>query len=281
MGLGYGTSVILLNNAWYKDFDRSGFHFFDDWTEWKNMDKFGHVFSAQFQSIYTYHLYKWSGMTENKSILYASLTSLLFQSTIEVFDGFSSEWGFSVFDYGANILGVTLFALQQKKWKEQKILIKISGSKRDYSQLPHLPSNGNEPFNLTDRANDLFGSGWPSRLLKDYNAQTVWLSVNLKSILQKTKSPPWFNIAFGYGAENMFGGFQNNWKEDGIEVVIPDKLFRRYNQFYIAPDIDLTKIRVKKKVWKTVLGILNIFKIPLPALEINTQGELKLHALKF
>ena len=280
LGIGYGTSVLLLNNAWYRDIPRSEFHFFDDWSEWEKMDKFGHVFSAQFQSIYTYHLYRWSGISENKSILYAFLTSLLFQSTIEVFDGFSSEWGFSVSDYAANVIGVSLFAFQQKQWKEQRILMKLSGTKRNYSDISLKADNGTERF-LQNRANDLFGSSWSSRLLKDYNAQTIWLSVNLKSVLQRTKSPEWLNISFGYGAENMFGGFQNSWENNGKTVHLSDDDLKRYHQFYIAPDIDLTRIKVKKKGWRTVLSILNIFKFPLPAIEVNTQGKVIFHPVKF
>ena len=280
LGIGYGTSVLLLNNAWYRDFPRSEFHFFDDWSEWEKMDKFGHVFSAQFQSIYTYHLYRWSGISENKSILYASLTSLLFQSTIEVFDGFSSEWGFSVSDCAANVIGVSLFAFQQKQWKEQRILMKLSGTKRNYSDISLKADNGTERF-LQNKANDLFGSSWSSRLLKDYNAQTIWLSVNLKSVLQRTKSPEWLNISFGYGAENMFGGFQNSWENNGETVYLSKDVLKRYHQFYIAPDIDLTRIKVKKKGWRTVLSILNIFKFPLPAIEVNTQGKVIFHPVKF
>lgn len=283
LAVGYGTSVALLNNTWYKKFSRSSFHFFDDWGEWENVDKLGHIFASQSQGIYTYHLYRWSGLSENQSILYASMTSLLFQSTIEVLDGFSSEWGFSLSDYTSNLIGVALFAFQQKRWKEQRILLKVSSIKNNYStvKLQQSVSNGGSSFNFEQRASELFGNGLPSRFLKDYNAQTIWLSVNLQSVLKLSKCPSWINLAFGYGAQNMLGGYENSWNENGQYIQIPNDILPRYSQFYLSPDIDLTKIKVKKKGWKTLLGILNVIKVPFPTIEVTTLGNVKFHLLKF
>ena len=270
LGIGYGASTYLLDKAWYQDFPRSSFHFFDDSKEWEQMDKAGHIFSTHFQSIYAYNLYKWSGLNDKKSIIYGAATSLLFQSTIEVLDGFSEEWGFSVYDFGTNLIGASLFAWQQSEWKEQRILVKMSSSSPDYSS----------PV-LLERRDDLFGSSAPTRFLKDYNAQTYWLSFNLNSLLKKDNTPKWLNVALGYGAENMYGGFDNSWLiENGIDQIV-DQDLRRHRQFYLAPDIDLTKIPTKSKFLKALLGALNIFKIPLPSLEINTLGEVDFHYFKF
>jgi len=54
----------------------------------------------------------------------------------------------------------------------------------------------------------------------------------------------------------------------------------RYRQFYLSPDIDLTKIPTNKKWVATLLEVLNIIKIPMPALEVNTLGEVKFHVLQ-
>jgi len=59
---------------------------------------------------------------------------------------------------------------------------------------------------------------------------------------------------------------------------LPEK-YDRYGQFIIAPDIDLTKLKVKSHFLKTLLRGLNIFKIPTPALEINTKGEFVFHII--
>jgi len=269
----YTGFSIALYNTWYKQFPREGFHFFDDWGEWNNMDKAGHIYSAYFQSAFCYKTTKWAGISEERSILTGALCAALFQSTIEVMDGFSSQWGFSLTDFGANLMGIGSFVTQQKTWGEQRILFKVSSTPNQYSIDPIFSTNGMESTSFRQRADQLFGSGYSEAFLKDYNAQTVWISANLKSFLPNSKIPTWLNLAFGYGSENMFGGFENQWVSDAGNAFVLNQ--ERYKQFYLSPDIDLTKIKTKSPFLKTVLYVLNIFKIPLPTLEYNSLGELK------
>lgn len=278
MGIGYSASTFALNEAWYKDYPRSSFHFFDDLAEWHKMDKIGHVFSANFQSIWAYNLYKWTGIEEDRSILYGALTSVLFQSTIEVLDGFSTEWGFSVYDFGSNVIGASLFAFQQKKWKEQRIIMKVSGQRRDYSDRSILSTDGSSSVLLQDRADDLYGNTLASRILKDYNGQIIWASTNLKSMFPQSRLPNWLNVAVGYGAENMYGGFENAWSVGDQHFVVPDV---RYGQFYLSPDIDFSRIKTNKKGLKMLFDVLNIIKFPLPGLELNTNGKLVFHPISY
>jgi hypothetical protein len=47
-------------------------------------------------------------------------------------------------------------------------------------------------FHLTDYASkrpDVLGSNLPERIIKDYNGQTYWLSVNLHSFFKQSKIP--------------------------------------------------------------------------------------------
>lgn len=264
----YTGFSIALYNTWYKQYPQEGFHLFDDWGEWNNMDKAGHVFSSYFQSAFCYKTTKWTGLSEEQSILTGALCATLFQTTIEVMDGFSSQWGFSLSDFAANTIGISSFVAQQKYWGEQRILFKVSSWPKSYSDFSDL-----EDFTVKSRAEELFGSGFSESFLKDYNAQTIWISLNLSSFAPNSTLPEWLNIAFGYGAENMFGGFENSWTTDnGDEYNIP---LQRYNQYYLAPDIDFTKIKTKSPFLKTVLYVLNIFKFPAPTLEYNSLGEIK------
>ena len=45
-GVGYTTGLLILNHVWYKDTERQSFHFFNDNSEWKQVDKAGHFFSS-------------------------------------------------------------------------------------------------------------------------------------------------------------------------------------------------------------------------------------------
>jgi hypothetical protein len=43
-------------------------------------------------------------------------------------------------------------------------------------------------------------------MLKDYNGQTYWLSVNLHIPSPKAQKTQWLNLAIGYGADGMITG---------------------------------------------------------------------------
>lgn len=274
-GTTYALGSTGLYLAWYKDYPRSGFHFFDDYGQWSHMDKVGHIYSTYAQSELLYKGFRWTGLSENQSILYGLGTSLLFQSTIEVMDGFSTEWGFSWTDFGANVIGATAFGLQQKTWGEQRLRIKFSASPVDYSR------DINQSISLVDRSEHLFGTNTIEKLLKDYNGQTYWLSLNPRSFTKKdTWIPDWMNIAFGYGAANMLGGYDNIWTQEG-ELFNANNEYQRYQQFYLSLDADLSKIKTSSKVWRTLLDILNYIKLPFSTIEINTLGQVKFHILHF
>lgn len=270
----YTVGAFSLYEFWYKDFEQESFHFFNDYGEWSNVDKFGHMHATYFQANLIYKGYKWSGVSDNKAILWSSLSSLGFQTAIEVMDGFSSGWGFSISDYTANLLGLSTFALQQRFWKEQKFQFKMSYWPESYSLTPILTSSS---LSINDRANQLFGSSFSEQFLKDYNSQTYWLSFHPTLLFPELKTPKWLNVSLGYGAENMFGGFENTWVQDNQSIDITD--ITRTRQYIVALDYDLSKIHTKSKFLKTILDVLNSFKWPSPGIEFTSEGEIKFHLL--
>lgn len=155
--------------------------------------------------------------------------------------------------------------------------MKVSSTFRSYPDEIVTGTNGTN-ISLSERAKDLYGKNIFQTFLKDYNAQTIWLSVNIKSFLKEdNRFPKWLNIATGYGAENMYGGFRNEWDEDdpAEHFEIAHNLYPRYRQVYLAPDIDLSKIKVKSRFLQTLLSMANIFKIPSPAIEFNLGRSVK------
>ncbi len=276
----YTGFSIGLYHAWYKQYPQEKFHFFNDGGEWNNMDKIGHVYTAYFQGVLCYKGAKWTGLSENKSILVGAICGSLFQTTIEVMDGFSSQWGFSLYDMGANVAGISLYALQQKYWKDQRISLKVSSIPSNYPNYSVLGSNGST-LTLQERADDLFGASFAEKYLKDYNAQAYWASINVHSFLPKgNKWPIWLNVALGYGADNMFGGFENAWETNGEKFVVDTNAFPRVHQFYLGFDLDLTRVKTKNNFLKGILSMFNIFKVPSPALELNSRGEFTFHILR-
>lgn len=276
----YTGFSVGLYHTWYKQYPQEGFHTFNDWGEWGNMDKVGHLYTAYFQGVLCYKGAKWTGLSDDKSIMVGAICGGLFQTTIEMMDAFSSEWGFSLTDMGANISGIGLFALQQKYWGEQRIMIKVSSYPKNYDDFSVVGSNGTS-ISLQNRADNLFGASFSEKYLKDYNAQVYWASINVSSFLpENNKWPNWVNIALGYGADNMFGGFENEWETEGERFVLSKDGYPRVHQYYLGLDFDFTKIKTKNHFLKGLFSIFNIFKAPSPALEINSRGEVSFHIFR-
>jgi len=275
----YSAMATGLYFAWYKQYDQEAFHLFNDWNEWSNMDKVGHVFSAYFQADVIYEAGKWAGFSENKALGIASLASLWGQLNIELMDGFSSKWGFSIPDIASNLLGTGLFYTQQKLWKQQKLRMKMSYWPINYSKSAIISESGmflSSPFN---RSRDLYGTGFMERFLKDYNGQTIWISGNLSSFFPKSRLPKFMSLALGFSVQNLYGGYDNRWEKNGEFYELDSGLFPRSSQFVLALDYDLLKIRAKSGFARSLLKFLNIFKLPAPAVSYDTQQGWRLHLL--
>ncbi len=258
--LGVGC-LAGLYGLWYADYPQSSFHLINDNDEWLGMDKAGHMMASYYMGKVGYENLKWAGTKEKNAIWYGGLIGLAYLSTVEVFDGFSAEWGASPGDMLANTLGSSLFIGQQMLWSEQKILLKWSFHLTDYAQ-----------YNKAQ-----LGSGTAQRMLKDYNGQTYWLSGNIKSLANlNSKFPAWLNIAIGYGADGMVSPASNPDYLQGI----PIPGFKRKQQIYLAPDIDLTRIPVRSKTLKLVLNAIGFIKFPMPAIELSNTG-FKFHPIYF
>lgn len=226
------------------------------------MDKMGHILTAYTISRLTSGLYHWSGIRETSSNAYGTALGMAYQTNIEIFDGFSSAWGFSLGDMAANTIGAGLFISQEALWNEQRVTMKISFHRTEYSQ--YRP--------------DELGNNLVEQSIKDYNGQTYWFAFAIASFLPKgNKVPGWLCLDFGYGADGMTGGSSNppTYNSNGDEM-----FFDRYRQFYCSLDVDLTKIPTKSDALKTVFSTVSFIKIPMPTLEFS-RGKLKFHILYF
>jgi len=260
-------TFITLNQAWYADYPRQPFHFFNDLPEWQQMDKAGHVWTAYQVSRLSGDIWRWSCLDPKKAVWLGGISGLAYQSVIEILDGFSEKWGFSIWDMAANVAGAGAYVSQQLLWKDQRILFK-------FSYFPYA-----YPPDLQARASELFGTG-AERILKDYNAQTYWVSVNLGSFMPRSGIPKWLSLSLGYNARLMVGGRENVWI-DGTGMTVDRSDVKRYRRFFLSADVDLTKIRTRSKLLRSVFSAVNMIKIPAPALEFNTDGKVRLHGFYF
>lgn len=267
--VGYSGAMIGLYSAWYKNYPRTGMHSFNDWPEWKQVDKVGHFYSAYAESRGSMELWRWTGIDRKKRIWIGGMSGAFYQTVIETLDGFSEGWGWSWADFGANILGSGALVAQELAWNDQRIKLKFSFHRKNYSDPQ-----------LDQRSASLFGKRESERFLKDYNGQTYWASVNLKPFFPRSGIPEWFSLSVGYGAEGLFGGTENIARDDNGNITFDRRDLPRYRQWYLAPDIDLSKIRTRSKALRFFFTFLSAFKFPAPALEWS-KGKLRVHALYF
>lgn len=262
MGATYVAGMAGLYKLWYADYPSSGFHFFDDKMEWKYMDKFGHFGSAYYVSRWSSDLIKWTGHNERRSDWKGTGVSFLFLTSIELFDAYSDNWGFSVSDMVANTGGCALYMAQQLAWKEQRIAFKFSYVPTDFAHF--------RP--------DALGSTPIERMFKDYNGQTYWLSFNIASFLPESSHfPKWFNLAAGYGANGMVTAYEQVYEIDRVIFKEEDRI----RQYYLSADIDLTRIQWRTKFLKEFSGVIGFIKFPLPALRWDARGGMAFMPLGF
>ena len=252
-------TLVGLNQLWYANYPRSNFHFINDNKEWSQMDKAGHLFSTYHIGRFGSETMQWSGTTKQHQLIYGAGLGFAFLTAVEVLDGFSSQWGASSGDVLANALGTTLYVSQELIWNEQRITPKFSFHTTKYASL--RPS--------------ILGKSIPEQILKDYNGQTYWLSVNLYSFSKSTQIPKWLNIAIGYGADGMISGNSN---KNYLILSPKPEIFR---QFYLSLDVDLTKIKTKSYFLNFFFSVFNTLKIPAPTFEYRTQGGFKFHSIYF
>lgn len=244
----YTGSMLVLNQAWYTDYEQTSFHWFNDNNEWMQMDKIGHGWSVYQASRINSWLYRQAGLSKDKADLLGTGIALLAISSIELFDGFSTNWGASPGDLLANTLGAGLYYCQSQLFDKQIAKLKYSYKPTDYPEI--RPK--------------ILGSTTAEQILKDYNAQTYWLSVAFNDIYPTKILPDWVCLSAGYGADGMTGGSKNPVEYKHIE---------RQRQFYLSLDVDWEQIETKRKGLKILFKALNMVKIPFPVIEFNRSGS--------
>ncbi|RLD27615.1 MAG: DUF2279 domain-containing protein [Bacteroidetes bacterium] len=253
-------SLAYLNQAWYSQFENNGFHFKDDSNLWLQMDKMGHITTMNYLSNINFQAYRWSGYNNKTATWMGFGISYGFMTAVEIMDGFSAGWGFSWGDIAANTIGGGLFVAQQLTWQDQRMIMKFSYHPTEYA----------------DMRPEVLGDTPLQRVLKDYNGQTHWLSVNPQSFSKNKKFfPVWLNLAIGYSADGLLGG-ESNTGDDYDFSDIP-----RVRQFFFAPDVDFTRIKTRSKFLKGLFAVMNLIKVPAPTLEVDQNGKVQFYWFYF
>lgn len=227
---------LYQQQGWWAD-NRAPFHFEEDLDYGLWVDKIGHFYGTTVWSYSIRKTLEWANVPERASLWWGSGGALLFQTFLEVEDGFST-WGFDRVDFAFDVLGAAWPIAQYYVPELQSFNLKLS-----YHPSPLLGTAGGEGF-----------EGQKHLVFDDYEGQTFWLSVRVHDFLPegaKSVWPDFLCLAVGYGARDITGA-------NPTPVV------------FIAPDLDMTRIIPANTSFLKTLGeALNFIHMPLPAVQIS------------
>jgi len=249
--VGYVGVMALLMIAWYGAGLQEQFTWFDDSAEWLQLDKLGHVLVCFQISRAAMGLLRWAEADKPLILWVGGPMGFWMFSPAEVLDGFSPAYGASLPDLISNAVGSAWAIWSWHRWQGFPLPFKHSWLPSPWAPL--------RP--------DLLGSNYPQQFVKDYNGMTLWLSLNLRTLLPHAlarRVPAWLNIAVGYGGEGMLGGYGKlpEWVIAG----------REYRQWYIGPDLDLDALAPRYPWARTPLFMVNALRLPMPALRYDRDG---------
>lgn len=230
---------IYYSNTWWKD-QRDYFKFAADGYYARNIDKASHIYTANVFTVATSVAYEWTGVSPNKALLYGALTSLAYETYIEINDGFAPNWGFDWGDMGANVFGAIYPFMQNL-----------------VSPLKHVNFKWSfKPEWIKKKV------GNQDDLLDDYTNMTFWLSVNPMIVLPEsvTKAkfyPNFLALALGMSLSNA----SHVTGSQSAQV-----------QWLISLDWDVNQLPGKSDFMKKLKKILNFYHFPAPAVKISPNG---------
>ncbi len=239
--LGGMTAIhIFEQNGWWKN-NRTSFHFREDLRYSQNVDKAGHFYGASAMAFVISKSIETCNVLEENALFIGCGGGLLFQTFLEVEDGFS-RWGFDRVDFSADVGGAAYPILQYYIPVFKNFNIKYS----------YHPVNFNKPGTASY-------PGQKRLISDDYEGQTLWLSVKMKNLIPKSIQPlwpKWLGIAVGYGVRDI------DTNHD-------------YPVFFLAPDLDFSNI-IPHDTWflRTLGEALDHFHFPLPAVRFSRHAPI-------
>ncbi len=238
-GAGLGLIVgfhAAMNEAWWQN--AAPFRLKDDWSTVLQVDKAGHAFAGYVISYGAAEALSACGVGWDGATIAGSIAGFGYQMYVEVQDGFSEGWGFSLSDMAADALGAGLYLGQHYSTALQNFTPKYQ----------YVPSAWIDvPRNSTT---------W----IDDYNSSSFWLSANVASLFPAAARagwPSWLEISLGYAVSIDQGN--------------------RERRVLLGLDYNLVKLLPEGgHAWNWIRQTLNFVKLPGPTLELGAHTRFHL-----
>ncbi len=205
--------------------------FENDWNTTKKIDKCGHFFGGYTASYMSTELMQYGGLSYDASVYGGAALGLVFQTYVELEDGFADGWGFSWSDMGMNTLGALFHIGQHKIEALQYIHPKWQALPHSWIDAPQISTT------------------W----IDNYNAVTFWVSGHVHPLLPESAQnvvPEWLQLSVGYGITQTENDLTRRWVL-GIDV----------DWVRLMPDCGT--------FGNWLFQSMNYYKLPMPAIEFG------------
>ncbi len=252
--------MVALADLWYTE--RVAWHWYsdapaetgipddgwlDDWDTYVQMDKGGHLLTTWHLARGAGAVGRWTGLSDRAAGVFGGAAALVFQSQIELLDGYDASYGASRTDLVANLVGGVLGGLQVAHPKRTAWFT----SKLGYHASPYY-----------DTETSVVGN-----MIKDYDGLSYWLVVRPSELGAPQWWPRWLAASAGYGGEGMEHPYSGVGAGGG-----PGPEHRR--EFYIGLDLDVLESERERlpRVLRPVAAALSFLRLPMPALQFGPAG---------
>jgi predicted lipoprotein DUF2279 len=249
---GVGTAFVGVNaylyhyfkKAWWSGERAPHFFFRADWDqEFRDQDKFGHMFGGYHLARVGYAGLRGACVSEKRAIFWSAAYAAAFQLQIEIFDGQFKKYGFSYADMIGNTAGQTLAVMQELHPSLRAIKPTISYHKTRA---------------LKNMERGLITSG-ELRPSLDYSGQTYWFSADMNGLLPdgaRDYWPSFIRLSAGHSVTDWVN------PETGVTQ-------RGKRKIMFSLDFDPEKLPGNAPLWKSIKHTLSYYHFPAPALELT------------
>ena len=248
---GVGSAFIGVNGylyhyfkkAWWSGTRAKHFFFHADWDqEFRDQDKFGHMFGGYHLARIGYAGLKEACVSDKKAIIWSAAYAAAFQLQIEIFDGHFTKYGFSYADMIANTTGQALAVMQElhPSWRAIKPTFSY-----------------HKTLALTNTENGTISSELRPSL--DYSGQTYWFSADVDQLLPESAKPYWpsfIRFSVGHSVTDWINPETGNPQRGKRKILL-------------SLDFDPEKLPGNAPLWRTIKHTLSYYRFPAPALELT------------